>query len=474
MMTQLPNPIAPISISFWQRLRQTRRRLRELETWQPGTDANPSCDSRPKVSVMLITYNHELYVGQALDSILMQKRDFEIEINVIDDASTDSTQKIVTDYAERYPGIINCYFNPCNVGHIHTQLNTIRGFQTLRGEYFALLEGDDYWTDENKLTEQVRVLDENKQYVACAHWVLKVFEDGRPSEHFFPFKAFGRNVAKLADLVRMAGVYHLSSVVYRNVFGLTPPMALSDPYSCEITINMMYGMYGDFFCIDRYMSNYRVHGQGLFSGRSSEEYWLFHLHGYRRFSLYMGRRYWDVFAGAVVGFSRYVLLAQRRGIVSHLDWKTKALFWLHLLAVAPFYIYFFSKRFCSSLFSRSVSQVYARLRQYSSQPLKDRLVERWPFVLLLYRRLKKGRPSMRANVRLPEFSLQPLKDRIVERWPFTLVLYRRLKGGRSSIGANERLPEFSLQPLKDRIVERWPFTLVLYHRLKGARTSGRT
>lgn len=397
MMTPLPNPTAPVSISFWERLSQTRQRLRELETSQPGADTDTSEQPRPKVSIMLITYNHELFVAQALDSILMQKRDFEIEINVVDDASIDSTQKIVSDYAERYPGVINCYFNPRNVGHIHTQLNTIRGFQTLRGEYFAILEGDDYWTDENKLAEQVRILDENKQYVACAHWVLKVFEDGRPSEHFFPFKAFGRNVAKLADLVRMAGVYHLSSIVYRNVFGLTPPMALSDPYSCEITINMMYGMYGDFYCIDRYMSNYRVHGQGQFSGRSQEEFWLFHLHGYRHFSLYMGWRYWYIFAAAVVGFSRYVLLAPSRGIVSHLNWKSKALFWLHLLAAAPFYVYFFSKRLGSALLPRLSGRFDVKSPKYSLQ-------------------------------RVPEYSFQRVKDKIVERWPLVLVLYHRLRG----------------------------------------------
>jgi glycosyltransferase involved in cell wall biosynthesis len=432
MMTPLPNPIAPVSISFLQRLRQTRRRLRELEAWSPDSVAVPSKGDRPKVSVMLITYNHELYVAEALDSVLMQKRDFEIEINVVDDASTDNTQKIVASYAERYPGIVNCYFNPRNVGRIHTQLNTIRGFQTLRGQYFAILEGDDYWTDEYKLAEQVRVLDEKTQYVACAHWVLKVFEDGRPSEHFFPFKAFNRNVAKLADLVRMAGVYHLSSIVYRNVFGLTPPMALSDPYSCEITINMMYGMYGDFYCIDRYMSNYRVHGQGLFSGRRAEELWLFHLHGYRHFSLYMGRRYWDIFAAAVVGFSRYVLLAPNRKIVSHLGLGTKALFWSHLLVAAPFYLYFFSRRLGSTLFSRSIKRENdSRLPEYSLQRLKDGLVESWPLLLAL------RHPSRWpvCGVRLSEYSWQRMKDRLVERSPFLLVLYHRLKGRSRVSGA---------------------------------------
>jgi glycosyltransferase involved in cell wall biosynthesis len=338
MNAPLPNPDSPISQSFLSRLLQTRRRLRELDQWEPQSHiASASTRAGPKVSIMLITYNHERYVAQALDSILRQKRDFDIEINVIDDTSTDSTQAIVQSYKERYPGLINCYFNARNVGHIATQLNTIRGFQTLRGQYFALLEGDDYWTDDDKLATQVAFLDSSPDFVACAHFTLKVFDDNsRPPEHFLPFKAFGRNRATLHDLVNMAGVFHLSSIVYRNVFGLTPPMCLSDRFSCEITINMTYGLFGDFYCLDRYMTAYRVHGGGVFSGRTTEQHWLFHLHGFRHFALYLGRRHWMMFARAMIAFIRYVLAAPKKGEVASLRWDTRAIFWLHLIVARTF------------------------------------------------------------------------------------------------------------------------------------------
>ena len=403
MTAPLPNPVSPYSSTFLQRLRATRQRLRSLRTWHPDDLKLRPGDGRPKVSVMLITYNHGRYVAQALESILRQKRDFDIEINVVDDASTDDTHDIVRNYAKRYPEIVNCYFNAKNAGHLRTQLNTIRGFQTLRGEYFALLEGDDYWTDDNKLADQVRFLDGDKRFVACAHWVNKVYEDGRPAEHFLPFKAFGRDTATMYDLVRMAGVYHLSSVVYRNVFGLTPPLALADRYSCEVTINMTYGMFGNFYCMERYMSAYRVHGQGVFSRRSLEELWLFHLHGYRRFAFYLGWRYWGIFAGAVVGFSRYVLSAPRRGEVVNLCWKTKALFWMHLTAAAPFYLYGTAKR-VSFVGARKVKVLFFHLTRWGRLPKIEAAKPRWS-----------GYPSQR------------LKDRLVERLPFLLVLYHRLK-----------------------------------------------
>ena len=280
---------------------------------------------------MVITYNHGRFIRKALDSILMQECDFRIEINVIDDASTDDTQAIAREYSQRFPGVVNCYFNPINVGHIATQLNTIRGLQTLRGRYFTLLEGDDYWTDAHKLAIQVAFLEEHADFVACAHHTLKVFDDGsRPPEHFLPFKAFGRNIAKINDLIAMAGVFHLSSIVYRNVFGQSPPACLSDESSCEVTINMLYGTFGKFYCLEDYMSVYRVHDGGVFSGRTYEKHWRFHLHGFRRFALYLGPRYWMMFAIAVRGFTRYVLKAPSTGKeVTNLSLSTRIIFAAH-------------------------------------------------------------------------------------------------------------------------------------------------
>lgn len=312
--TPLPNPVSPRPGTFIQRLVSTRRQLRSARAnWKLRHESPVAPDARgPKLSVMVITYNHEKFIAQTLESILMQERDFDIEINVIDDASTDGTQQIIRQYAALYPGLINCYFNPENAGHITTQLNTIRGFKSLRGEYFAILEGDDYWTDSKKLVRQVSFLDQNPEFVACAHFTKKVFMDGRPPEHFLPFKAFGRDEADIYDIINMSGAFHLSSIVYRNVFMQSPPDCLYDPYSCEITINMIYAMYGKFYCMPDYMSAYRVHDSGVFSARSIEQHWNFHLTGFHRFALYMGPRYWLHFARAVRGFSRYALMAPRR------------------------------------------------------------------------------------------------------------------------------------------------------------------
>lgn len=337
MSLPLPNPTSPAPGIFLTRLLVTRKRLKALHNWSPVTGALKEFEvGQPFVSVMVISFNHQRFIRQTLDSILMQEVDFPIEINVIDDASTDGTQAIVYEYSQRYPGVVNCYFNPVNVGHIATQLNTIRGFKTLRGRYFALLEGDDYWTDSRKLAKQVAFLEGHADFVACAHQTLKVFDDNsKPPEHFLPFKAFGRNVAEMYDLISMAGVFHLSSILYRNVFYQSPPACLYDEASCEVTINMLYGMYGKFYCLEDYMSAYRVHGGGVFSGRTYEKHWRFHLQGFRRFALYMGPHYWLMFAHAVRGFTSYVLKAPSTGIeVTTLSMGTRILFIAHFLIAA--------------------------------------------------------------------------------------------------------------------------------------------
>ncbi len=337
MNLPLSNPVSPSPGTFLNRLLDTRKRLKSLRHWVPATgNLKESEIGQPFVSVMLITYNHERFIRKALDGILMQVRDFPIEINVIDDASTDATQEIVRENSERYPDTVNGYFNPTNAGHIATQLNTIRGFRTVRGRYFAILEGDDYWTDPSKLAKQVAFLEGHTDFVACAHQTLKVFDDNsRPPEHFLPFKSFGRNIAEMYDLISMSGVFHLSSIVYRNVFLQSPPSCLYDRYSCEVTINMLYGVFGKFYCFDEYMSAYRVHDGGVFSGRTQEKHWRFHLFGFGRFALYLGPKYWYMFVRTVRGFTRYVLAAPFKSReVTTLSSSTWVLFSLHFVAAA--------------------------------------------------------------------------------------------------------------------------------------------
>lgn len=121
--------------------------------------------SNPKVSVCLVTYNHEPYIAKAIESILEQKTDFKYEIIVGDDCSVDNTRNIVQKYIDKYPDIVRPLYPEKNTNckqSIEIMLNA-------KGEYIALLEGDDYWCDENKLQKQTDFLDKNLDFSFCCH-----------------------------------------------------------------------------------------------------------------------------------------------------------------------------------------------------------------------------------------------------------------------------------------------------------------
>jgi glycosyltransferase involved in cell wall biosynthesis len=126
-----------------------------------------------KVSVVVLTYNHDKYIQKALDSILMQKVDFPYEVIVGDDNSPDNTRSILNDYQKKYPQIFTMIYREINLG---AQKNVQDLYLRCTGMYIAYLEGDDYWTSENKLQKQVDFLDSNPDYIACSHKVRVVDE----------------------------------------------------------------------------------------------------------------------------------------------------------------------------------------------------------------------------------------------------------------------------------------------------------
>lgn len=110
----------------------------------------------PLVSGEMITYNHEEYIAQAIEGVLMQKTDFPFELVIGEDCSTDRTREIVLDYQKKYPEIIRVITSDKNVG-MHK--NGLRTNKACRGKYIAFCEGDDYWTDPLKLQKQVDFLE---------------------------------------------------------------------------------------------------------------------------------------------------------------------------------------------------------------------------------------------------------------------------------------------------------------------------
>ena len=110
------------------------------------------------VSVLMLTYNHERYIEQAINSVMMQQTDFDYELVIGEDCSTDNTRKIILNIYKNCPEKIKLIISDHNVG-VHQ--NLARTLAACQGKYIAYLDGDDYWTSPNKLHKQVNILDES-------------------------------------------------------------------------------------------------------------------------------------------------------------------------------------------------------------------------------------------------------------------------------------------------------------------------
>lgn len=114
------------------------------------------------VSTIMLTYNHGIYLKQAIEGVLRQKTDFLHELVICNDASPDESDEVIRPFAEKYPNIVRYFRHEKNIGF---EKNQRFAFEKARGKYFAYCEGDDYWTDENKLQLQHDFLEKNPEFV---------------------------------------------------------------------------------------------------------------------------------------------------------------------------------------------------------------------------------------------------------------------------------------------------------------------
>jgi len=210
----------------------------------------------PKLSVLMITYNHEAYVEQAVRSALMQETDFEYEIVIGDDCSTDRTGEILLRLAADNPFRVRLLSRDRNLGMMANFADTYRA---CRGQYLALLEGDDYWTDPRKLARQVAFLDDHPGYAGCAHVVRQLGDRA----DYGPFPTACPNDITFEHLLA-ENRFATCSVVYRRRLA-SLPVWFRDCAMGDWPLHIVHAAYGPFRVFREVMGVYRIHEGGVWS-----------------------------------------------------------------------------------------------------------------------------------------------------------------------------------------------------------------
>lgn len=230
--------------------------------------------SNPLVSILVQTYNHEAYIAECLDAILIQKTDFNFEILLGEDASTDSTRKICLQYAKKYPEKIRLFLHhPLNkikvMDKVTGNFNAFYNLYHARGKYIAFCEGDDYWTDPFKLQYQTDFLNANRDFILSYHRFTEKFEQSSKKSEQLPLEQPEQDLDKneLSALF-----YHplLSTVCFRNHVK-DPPEEILKVINVDSFLFSLLGHYGKAkFQSEIENSVYRRHFGGIWSKKSRE------------------------------------------------------------------------------------------------------------------------------------------------------------------------------------------------------------
>ncbi len=210
---------------------------------------------KPLVSVVTITYNHEKYIREALESFVNQDVNFAFEVLIADDCSTDSTADIIKEFATKYPNVVMPILRKKNIGAVANFLDTLK---RATGKYVALCDGDDFWTDSTKLQQQVDFLEKNPDYAISFHPTKVFFENREKNEAIWP-SINERTKITVKELLE-ENFIPTNAVMYRrqNYDDLADDVMPLDWY-----LHSYHAKFGKIGFINKVMSSYRRHSTGL-------------------------------------------------------------------------------------------------------------------------------------------------------------------------------------------------------------------
>ena len=229
------------------------------------------------VSVVCLTYNHEKYIRQTLEGFVSQKTTFKYEVIIHDDASTDKTAKIIKEYEQQYPDIIKPIYQSKNQ---YSQRNPIYKQFTVplvTGKYVALCEGDDYWTDYDKLQKQFEIMERNPDCSICTHKIKEINEDGSETDNYRPSIAITEGKIDLESFLKIQRQYPFQTASYFMKTSLWCTLMQNPPAFKQVApvgdepMLLFMLTHGDMYYLPECMSVYRVCSMGSWSYKNKTD-----------------------------------------------------------------------------------------------------------------------------------------------------------------------------------------------------------
>jgi glycosyltransferase involved in cell wall biosynthesis len=215
--------------------------------------------NKPLVSVVMITYGHEKYIQQAIESILIQQCNFEIELIISNDCSPDNSDAVINDIIRNHPksNLIQYHNHVKNIGMMN---NFVFALQQAKGTYIAICEGDDYWIDSLKLQKQVDYLEENADCSLCFHPSIHLNDANH--EHYFIYKPVTipidhKFVMKDAVLGGGSFITTNSMFFHQQYITILPDWFLKAPIG-DLPLMLLLATKGKIGYINEVMSTYRL------------------------------------------------------------------------------------------------------------------------------------------------------------------------------------------------------------------------
>jgi glycosyltransferase involved in cell wall biosynthesis len=249
-----------------------------------GSDDERTADS-VRVSVLMLTYNQEPYVRQAIDSVLTQRTTFGYELVVSDDCSSDGTAKTVKELERQHPETIRAWIRDRNLGMLPNFAATLA---VCRGEYVALLDGDDYWTSSDKLQAQLDFLDASPDFSMCAHPVRIRYEGDHVRETSYG-RRDGRRVLSTEDVL-VSSLAACSIMFRRAMIRNLPEWFLSGKLG-DWPLQVFASEHGPIGYLDHEMAVYRATSSGAWHGLSTAQQLVTKVGMYDRLNEHLCFRY---------------------------------------------------------------------------------------------------------------------------------------------------------------------------------------